>query len=458
MRSFASVFLSFSLFLFTACSQLKNPFAKQSAPGSKRNVNKPGLIASCVDPVAAAAFAKEYKVDYRIIDEGSRIVEFYNVNSAVIQKSFPHSKLKKNKVYSVATVEKYNVVNAQSNAQNYPYQGAHIPQYMDPSQTGFFPHLAQVNADELQNTNQGSNVVVAVIDTGVYYNHPHLSPNIRTNSADPHGSMADGSDGDGNGYADDYVGYDFFNNDPYPIDDNGHGTHVAGIVASTFSGIAPKAKILPIKVLNENGEGDLGTIVRGIVYAINNGAHIINLSLGGPGSDINSDVQDLISKVKLARDNNTLLVSAAGNGGYDGVGDCNDAQPIYPASIQENNMVAVASVDATNQLTSYSNYGKVSVHVAAPGGDPWSDGGILSTSIPYCPGGVCGSNDTPYVRMAGTSMATPVVAGVLALMKSESPGSSYADLRSRLFSRGKHHSNLDPFISTGKVVDAANSL
>src|SRR5690606_17709986 len=207
--------------------------------------------------------------------------------------------------------------------------------------------------------------------------------------------------------------YDFYNGDNYPNDDHGHGTHVAGLAAGTRSGVAPKAKIMPIKVLNSNGQGDIATIAAGILYALDMGADIINLSLGGVGSQMaQRDIESLISGVRLAESKGRLLVAAAGNGGDDFLGDCNDEDPIYPSSFQTDSIISVAAVDSYNNLAYYSNYGGSTVHIAAPGGNGGYEG-LNSTTI-----------DGSYNYMSGTSMATPLVSGLAALIKSSNPNLS----------------------------------
>ncbi|MEX1099962.1 MAG: S8 family serine peptidase, partial [Bacteriovoracaceae bacterium] len=277
------------------------------------------------------------------------------------------------------------------------------------------------------------------------------------NPADPHGQQGNNSDDDGNGFRDDYVGWDFYNGDAYPIDDHGHGTHVAGLAAGTYGGVAPKAKILPVKVLGKTGRGDLATIAAGILYAIDMGADIINLSLGGPAAgQASADINQLLSAVVKAKNHNALLVAAAGNGGQDGVGDCNDANPIYPASFDQKNIVSVASVDRYNNLTAYSNFGSQSVHVAAPGGDQYS-GGLLSLGVPNCYG-PCDQSEQRYVSMAGTSMAAPLVAGVAALIKSAKPGLNHRQIRSVILAQGTSFEALADRVQSSKVVNAAMAV
>lgn len=439
---------SLVLMTFTLISCGKAITEVFDAPKTKDRV---GIIASCTSKADAESLAQEYGVKYRVINEKRRLIEFIGISQSELEVLLPKAKLKANEIFDDVLIS--GDFSAQ-NVANYPFYGAHTRQERPSNVERYYPHLAQIDA--LNISNKGEGVVIAIIDTGVYYNHPHLSPNIKTNESDKHGSQGDSRDNDGNGYTDDYVGWDFYNGDAYPIDDNGHGTHVAGLAASTYMGVAPKAKILPIKVLSADGRGDLGTISAGILYAIDNGAHIINMSLGGSGaSRASSEVKKIIKNVQVAKTKDVLMISAAGNGGSDGIGDCNDITPVYPANLDEGNMISVASVDRYNNLADYSNYGGATVHVAAPGGDYFT-GGLVSTDLPYC-SGPCSDNNVPYVSMMGTSMATPVVAGMAAVLKSKNMN-NYATIKSAIMNTSIPEENLQDLVISGGVVNLQNAF
>jgi len=413
-----------------------------------------GLIASCTTKAQAVSLSETHGLSYRVINEKRGLVEYYGVSQKDLALLLPKSKIRKNIVYerqliSSDTVTALNIGDVQ-------FYGPHNPEYRNSSAGRYFPHLEQISGLVLSG-NQGAGVTIAIIDTGVYYNHPHLSPNIATNEQDKHGDNGNSQDDDNNGYTDDYTGWDFYNGDAYPIDDNGHGTHVAGLAAGTFGGVAPKAKILPVKVLSGGGRGDLATIAAGILYAIDMGADIINLSLGGPGAgSAGSDLQSLLSSVSFARDEGALIIAAAGNGGDDGVGDCNDQNPIYPANIDSDNIISVASVDEFNKITSYSNFGRETVDVAAPGGSS-TNGGLLSTGIPFC-NGPCAQSAQTYANSTGTSMATPVVSGLAALIISNNQSLDHIDVRNIITSRGTTFNELESYVKSGQVINVENSL
>ncbi len=237
----------------------------------------------------------------------------------------------------------------------------------------------------------GKDIIVAVLDTGVDYTHPDLDNNIWRNSDEIFGN---GLDDDRNGFIDDVIGWDFVGRDNNPMDEHFHGTHVAGTIAAEnngfgVTGVAYNAKIMPIRVLGQNG-GSGDWISRGIRYAADNGANVINLSLGG-GFD-----QLIIDAVRYASQKGAIVVMSAGND--------SKAQPAYPASIATEVGITVGAVDRNLSMADFSNRAGSNPamrYVVAPGKD------IVST----VPGG-------QYKSENGTSMAAPHVAGVVALMLS----------------------------------------
>jgi outer membrane protein assembly factor BamB len=265
---------------------------------------------------------------------------------------------------------------------------------------------------------EAPDVVVAVLDTGLYYSHEDILANVWFNQTELNGRT--GIDDDNNGYIDDALGINATvaktsNLASEPLDTVGHGTHVAGIIGAVgnngkgIAGIAWKTKIMPLKFLGLFG-GTSSAAVACIDYAIAKGAHIINASYG-----TTSFSQAQFDAIKRARDAGIILVAAAGNDGQDG----SARLPEYPAAYALDNIVSVASTNRQDKLASYSTYGSGLVDLAAPGS------AILSLGI---------ASPSSYVTLSGTSMAAPHVTGALALLKQKFPSDNYRALINRLLS------------------------
>ena len=307
---------------------------------------------------------------------------------------------------------------------------------------------ADADAPEAWDTGTGSpGTVVAVIDEGIDVGHPDLSGNIWNNPGEIAGNKADD---DGNGYVDDVNGYDFANNDatvydPDPL--NGgrgdeHGTHVAGTIAAVgnngvgVTGVNWDAQVAALKFLGPGG-GYVSDAVEAVNYAVAEGMPISNNSWGFGGAK-SLALQDAIAK---ADSKGHLFVAAAGNGGSDGVGDDNDATPQYPSSYTNANVVAVAASDDTDRLAPFSNYGATSVDLAAPGV------GILST----LPG-------NKYARYSGTSMATPHVAGMAALIKSQNSGLDDGQIKAQILQFVDGKASLQGRVATNGRLNAVKAV
>jgi len=226
---------------------------------------------------------------------------------------------------------------------------------------------ADVDGPEAWDVTQGSNtVIIAVIDTGVDYNHPDLAGNIWSNPGEVAGNSLDD---DHNGYVDDIRGWDFVDNDNEPMDVYGHGTHVSGTTAAVgnnsigVAGVCWQAKIMPLRVFDAfGGSATSARIIAAVGYAVNRGAKVINASFGGP--DYSQAEYDALSSANSA---GVLFVAAAGNETAN-----NDTTPFYPAGYNLPNIISVAATDQNDDLTYFSNYGATSVHVAAPGQNIYS--------------------------------------------------------------------------------------
>jgi uncharacterized repeat protein (TIGR02543 family) len=260
-------------------------------------------------------------------------------------------------------------------------------------------------------TTGSTNVIVAIIDTGIRYTHKDLAAQMWHNPGEIPGN---GADDDGNGYIDDVFGINAITGSGDPFDDNSHGTHVSGTIGAAANdgnphvGVAWKVQLMACKFLDANGMGFTGDAITCIDYAVAKRARVLNASWGGgPFS------QALFDSIAAARANRVLFVAAAGNDGSD-----NDLTPSYPASYQLDNIIAVAALDRADHLAFFSNYGRNSVHLGAPGVD------IFSSTA---------GSDTEYSVYSGTSMATPHVSGVAALILANSTNATIAELRARLF-------------------------
>ena len=261
---------------------------------------------------------------------------------------------------------------------------------------------------------KGQDVVVAVIDSGVSYTHRDLSQNIWNNP----GEIPDnGVDDDGNGFVDDWQGWDFVQDDNKPGDPNGHGTHISGIIAGLHndigvSGIAPEASIMPVRVLDQNGSGNQRDVAKGIRYAVKNGADVINLSLGGPPQT--ELTRSLRKAIKFAYEQGVFVAIAAGND-RQGYGSTHSGEPAYWAS-SRGYAISVGAIDESLQVGSYSNPRgdkENAAYVVAPGSD-------VHSILPWYP--------TRTFSWSGTSFATPHVAAVAALMLSANPDLSPSEL------------------------------
>lgn len=277
-------------------------------------------------------------------------------------------------------------------------------------------------------------IVVAVIDSGVSYNHEDLAPNMWTNKAELDG--VEGVDDDGNGFIDDIYGYDFANNDGDPIDDAGHGSHCSGTIgakgnnAEGVVGVAWDVRIMGVKFLTREGRGTLANAIKSIDYATLMGANVMNNSWGGGGFS-----NELKSSIERARDAGILFVAAAGNSFSN-----NDKKPAYPASYDVDNIISVAAIERWGRLAGFSSYGRKTVDIGAPGK------GIVST-VGYS-----------YSSMSGTSMAAPHVSGVAALIFSHVPGITMAEVRRRIIDRSKPLIPLRSKVVSNGIVSAFHAL
>lgn len=275
--------------------------------------------------------------------------------------------------------------------------------------------------------------VIAVIDTGTQWSHPDLDGNIWSNPGEIAGN---GVDDDGNGYVDDTRGWDFYADDNDPDDGDGHGTHTAGTVGAEgnngqgVAGVNWRCRIMPLRFLGPAG-GATSDAVAALNYAADLGVKVSNNSWGGGGYS-----SSLYSAINASKSVGHVFVAAAGNAGTN-----NDSSPFYPASYNLDNIISVAATDNRDNRASFSNYGATSVDLGAPGVD------IASTY-----------SGSSYVWSSGTSMASPHVAGVAALVYQQNPGFTYSQVVGKILSTTRPVASLGGRCVTGGVLNAFAAL
>lgn len=295
---------------------------------------------------------------------------------------------------------------------------------------------ADIDAPEAWATHTGrtqsdGGTLLAVVDTGIDYNHPDLKDNMWTNTGEVAG---DGIDNDGNGVIDDVYGYNAFDDSGDPMDGHSHGTHCAGTIAAKgnngvgVAGVNHDANLMAVKIFSDSGRTSVAAIVRGIQYSTKMGARITSNSWGGGRA--NEGIKSAFAE------SSALHLMAAGNSGSD-----NDRRPHFPSSYDLPNNIAVAATDHNDQLARFSCYGATSVDIAAPGVN------ILSTV-----------NGGGYKSYSGTSMATPHVAGAALLVADANPGISNEDLIARLMEGGDQKPQLAGKVVTGARLNVANAI
>ncbi len=296
---------------------------------------------------------------------------------------------------------------------------------------------ADIDAPEAWDTKtDASDVVVAVIDTGVRYTHEDLAANMWVNADEIPGN---GIDDDGNTFIDDIHGINSIVDSGDPMDDQGHGTHVAGILGAVgnngigLTGTAWNVKIMALKFLDAEGVGRDSDAIECINYAISEGSRVINNSWGAEGYNpvLEQAIQD-------ANEAGVFFVAASGNESND-----NDANPSYPASYEVPNVISVTATDKSDSFASFANFGENSVDLAAPGV------GVYSTYV---------GSDEDYRALSGTSMAAPYVSGTLALLLSHFPDEPLSSIQTRLYASSDTLASLARRCRTGGRLNLARAL
>jgi len=297
-----------------------------------------------------------------------------------------------------------------------------------------------INAPEAWNVTTGStSVVIAVLDSGVNHSHPDLLDNMWVN---PGETASNGIDDDGNGYIDDIYGIDAYNSDSNPMDDNKHGSHVAGTISAVgnngvgVTGVSQSTKIIGCKIGASDGSIYVSAAVICMDYVydlkVNRSVNIVATNNSWGGGSYSVAMYQAIEKHMNA---GILFVAAAGNDGTN-----NDASPHYPSNYYLPNVIAVAATDNQDNLASFSEYGRRSVHIGAPGV------GIYSTTL-----------SSNYEFLQGTSMATPQVSGLIALLAAEDGSRDWKTLKNLVIAGGKDIASLDSTTVSGRRIRAWDS-
>lgn len=440
-----------------------------ASPGIGYEAHSPGLAAvlsahGVVDVTPVFPTHRIPQALHNTDDEGKilAVVEQGTALENIVRLSLPPSIEQREETLSlVADLQKLpEIAYAEP---NYILHALWIPNDPYYSSTGAwgqnFPDLWGLKAIDIEqawDVSKGQGVIVAVIDTGVDSMHPDLALNMWTNPGESGEKAGNGIDDDGNGFIDDDRGWNFVRNSNSPLDDFGHGSHVAGTIAAVGNngtgiiGVAPEAKIMALKVLNNAGDGTLEDAGRAITYAANNGARVINASFGAP---VQSKV--LADAVRYAHDvKGVVVITAAGNSNT-------DASLFTPANLPE--AITVSAITHESRRAFFSNFGE-KIDVAAPGG---GDSGpstmyqpfrsILSLKASMAVTGMTGNGTlvigSLFLRQAGTSMAAPHVAGLTALIRSRFPGYTAEQVRQalRMSSDDILATGIDPESGYGRI-------
>ncbi|MFQ5705877.1 MAG: S8 family peptidase [bacterium] len=425
----------------------KSPYVEYAEPTARFRVAAIGLQAA--EPATAAEAQQSSKQQAQVAEhkEGELLIKFksdvaqlavtslLNNVGITIDRRFDEIGVYKCSIKSGKSVLKATEeCNADSNVEyaepNYIYHASVEPN--DPRFPDMFG-LDKIDAPQAWDKQKGAkSIVVGVIDTGADHEHEDLKANMWRNTGEiGNGKENNGIDDDGNGFVDDFQGWDFVQRDNDPFDDNEHGTHVSGTIGAVGNngtgvvGVNWTVSIMPLKFLNAQGSGTTDDAIDAILYGVNMGANVLSNSWGGGGFS-----RALEDAIKFANQHGVLFVAAAGNASSN-----NDSFPTFPANYAIDNVIAVASSTSSDNLSGFSNFGKKTVHLAAPGSN------ILST-LPR----------NKYGLLSGTSMATPHVSGAAALVWAQFPNATMKQIKARIVGSVDRLPNFtDKVISGGRL-------
>lgn len=397
---------------FTATAQESNGWIVKFADGSKAFEDKSFQALGTVTeiPVSFGNFVKiEGNLSDKSVEQLSLHPEVLYIEPNYIYTINPIDSDDLNEV--IKTVEQENIADSEFSRQwGLKNTGRNSGEILRRGKVG-----QDTNILRAWDVTTGSrDIVIAVIDTGIDYNHPDLKANMWVNP-DP--------------TAEDVHGYNFAAKTPNPMDGNGHGTHCAGVIGAGHNaigirGVMANVKLMAVKFLTDSGRGETADAIASIDYAVEKGAHILSNSWGGGGRS-----EALKEAIVRANDAGVIFVAAAGNSRAD-----NDSTASFPANYKVENVISVGAMDSRGSKASFTNYGKESVHVFAPGVN------IYSTV-----------QNGGYKSLSGTSMAAPFVTGIIGLLVGQEENLSTAELRERVVATSVNESSLTPFAQSGRI-------
>lgn len=394
---------------------------------------------------SSALFAQEYLVKFKTPEsflrfksqrqvQGAQVADQHSAGRLLLVKTHQRTSKKEEAQFLAKLIKNADVEYV---VNNWKIKAFDMPNDPEISKQWSLKNVQAANAWK---SGVGSReIIVAVTDTGIDYTHADLKDNMWVNKGEIAGN---GIDDDGNGYVDDVHGYDFRENDGDPMDatsaqNPGHGTHCAGIVGAVgdngigISGMSQRVSLMASRFLGADGTGDLMGAIKSIDYAVENGAHIISASWGGASNK--NQAKPIIEAMERAEAKGILFVAAASNDGKN-----NDRYEVYPANAGLANQITVAASTSSEAKPSWSNYGRAKVSLSSPGEK------IYST----LPG-------NKYGELSGTSMATPLVSGLAALLLSQEKDLRPMDVKAILQSTGK---KVDIETACNCRVDASSAI